>query len=208
MLFLVVLYSVLSTESAQTWLAQKAANYLNKNLGLNATIEGVKINLTKDIELRNVYLADEHKDTMIYVGNLNFHFNGFNAKKNLLKTSRVKLNNGKLFLRKHPEDEVFNFQNFLNKLSSDKPDSLWSKSLFQWKSSTVEIDSMQFIKHRLGCDDSCTNIFIDYSKISIKDFHLNGGEVDADIESFVYTDRHRFNLKRLRGNARFHNKFI
>lgn len=208
MLFLIVLFSVLSTESAQTWLAQKATNYLNESLGLNATIEGVKITLTKDFELRNLYLADEHNDTMIYVGNLNFHFNGFNTKENLLKTSNVKLNNGKLFLRKHPEDEVFNFQNFLNKLYSDKPDSLRSKNLFQWKSSTVEIDSMQFIKHRLGCEDSCTNIFIDYSKISIKDFHLNGGEVDANIKSFVYTDRYRFNLKRLSGKARFHNNFI
>lgn len=207
-LLLIILFSVLSTESAQTWLAQKAANHLNNSLGLNATIESVKITLSKDIELRNVYLADERNDTMIYVGNLKFHLNGFNAKENLLKTSSVKLNNGKLFLRKYPDDKVFNFQNFLNKLSSKTSDSLKKKSVFQWKSSTVEIDSMKFIKHRLGCDDSCTNIFIDYSKMSIKDFHLNGAEVDAHIESFVYVDRYRFDLKQLSGKVKFHNSFI
>jgi hypothetical protein len=208
MLFLLVLFSVLSTETAQTWLAQKATSYLSDNLGIDATIEGVKVSLTKDIELSNVYLADEHKDTLIFVGNLKFHFNGFNTNKNLLKTSSVKLNNGKLYLRKHPEDDVFNFQNFINKLSSNTSDSASNKNLFQWKSSTVEIDSMKFIKHRLGCDDSCTNIFIDYSKISIKDFHLNGGEVDADIKSFVYTDRYRFNLERFSGKAKFHSNYI
>jgi len=208
MLFLIVLFSVLSTETAQTWLAQKATNYLSENLGIEAKIAGLKISLTKDIELKDVYLADDHQDTLIFIGNLQFHFNGFNTTNKILKTSNVKLNNGKLYLRKHPEDDVFNFQNFINKLSSNSSNTTASKNLFQWKSSTVEIDSMKFIKHRLGCDDSCTNIFIDYSKISIKDFHLNGGEVDADVKSFVYTDRYRFNLQRLSGKAKFHSDYI
>ena len=205
-LFLLVLFSVLSTETAQTWLAQRATNYLNENLGLNATIEGVNISLTKDIELKNVFLADDHADTLIYVGNLSFHFNGFNTNKTLLKTSSVKLNNGKLYLRKYPEDEVFNFKKFLNKLNSDSGDT--AQNSFQWQSSTVEIDSMKFIKHRIGCDDSCTNIFIDYSKISIKNLNLNGGEIDANVKSFVYIDRHRFNLERLSGKAKFHYNYI
>lgn len=208
MLFHLVLFSVLSTETAQTWLAQKATKYLNETLGLNAKVEGVKISITKDIELRDVYVADDHNDTLIFVGNLKFHFNGFSNRKKLLKTSSVKLNNGKLYLRKHPEDEVFNFQKFLNKLASDSSDSTQSANSFQWKSSTVEIDSMKFIKHRIGCEDSCTNIFIDYSKLSIKDFHLNGGEVDANIKSFTYVDRYRFDLIRLSGKASFHSDYI
>ena len=59
MLFLIVLFSVLSTETAQTWLAQKATNYLSENLGIEAKIAGLKISLTKDIELKDVYLADD-----------------------------------------------------------------------------------------------------------------------------------------------------
>lgn len=207
MLFLLVVGSLLSTETVQTWLARQLTSYASEELGLDASIDAVKISITRDIELTNVYLADGHEDTLIFVGNLKVHFNGFNPTKKLLKTSRVSLNNGKLYLRKYPQDSVFNFQNFINKLAQNKtpnPDAI----PFQWKANTVEIDSMRFIKHRLGCEDSCTNIFIDYSKLSVKDFRLNGGEVDADIRGFTYVDRYRFDLKELNAKAAFHYDYM
>ncbi len=208
MLLILISSYLLSTTGVQTFLANKAVVWLNESLDLNAEIGIVKITFPNKISLGNVYLADEHNDTLIYVKEFKTTILGFNKKKMLLKTANVTLNNGRLYMRKYPEDSVFNFKIFLNKLASNVVTDT-NALPFQWKSRTIEIDSMRFIKHRLGCsNDSCTNIFIDYSKIDISNFYLNGAEVEANIKSFTYKDRNRFDLLQLSAKVSFQDNFL
>ncbi|MCT4623009.1 MAG: translocation/assembly module TamB [Schleiferiaceae bacterium] len=206
-IFIILSTFILSMESVQTYLANVAVNYLNEEFGLDAHIGKIRISFPRNIELQDVYLADGHQDTLIYAGYISTHNIGYNANKNLLKTGTVELNNGKIYLRKYPEDSVFNFKNFLVKLSGDGPKEQ-SANPFQWKTPKVEVDSMRFIKHRLGCEDSCTNIFLDYSKICVNDFHLNDGYVKADIQSFTFVDRYRTDLKHFSAKAAYQEKYI
>ena len=190
----------------QTYLAQKAVDTLNEQFNLNASIERIRIGFPNRIYVHNAYVPDEHLDTMIYAEEIKVVVTGFNAESKFLRTSEVYLNNGRLYMQKWPEDSAFNFQMFLNRFKPKVPKK--RKNRLKWKSADVEIHNMRYIKNRLNCEDSCTNIFIDDSDIKIKDFFLNGPYVSAKFESFTFKDRYRFELEEFHGDLAFQEKYI
>ena len=73
----------------QTFLAQRATAYLKSELNIDANIGKVKIYFPNRIDLTDVYMADDHADTMIYAQHLSIKYGGFNTEKNQLNSQRI-----------------------------------------------------------------------------------------------------------------------
>jgi hypothetical protein len=191
----------------QTFLAQQAVGYLKTEFNIDASIGRLAIKLPNSIALEDVYIADDHADTLIYAQDLSLTYNGFDQLTNTLKSSGVTLRNGRLYMRKYPEDSLFNFGYFLEKLSSDSTTDTTAEP-FRLKIGYIDITEFRFTKHRLGCTDTCTNIFLKETEIQMANMFLDGDYVSGDILHMSYLDEGRFRLHDFRGKAAYQPKYI
>jgi len=206
MLVLIVVVLLLMP-SVQTRLAVFATDYLKENYNIDASIGRLSITLPNKIEITDLYLADDHADTMIYAHKLFVAYSGYDPIKNLIKSSSVRLLEGKFYMRKYAEDSLFNFGYFLEKFNTGQPPDT-TAAIFRLKISSVVIASMQFEKHRLGCEDSCTNIFLKDAQVDIRNFFLDGEDIYADLKHLSYIDKQRFSLYDMHANVSFNSTGI
>jgi len=62
---------VLSIPAVQTSLGKYATEKLNEDFGTNINIEKVGLQFNGDVELKNIYIEDHKKDTLISIIELN-----------------------------------------------------------------------------------------------------------------------------------------
>jgi hypothetical protein len=190
----------------QTFLAKQATAFLQSKYNIDATIGRLAISLPNRIVLRDVFIADDQGDTLIYAQDLNVNYAGFDKERNLIKSTGIQLNNGRLYMYKHPEDSLFNFALFIEKLSGGEEDT--TAEPFRMKVSDVEITNFRYKKERIGCVDSCTQMYLNRAKVHVKDFFLDGSYVTGEILHMQYVDEGRFQLHEFRAKVAYQPKYM
>src|SRR5438309_7450638 len=66
LLLLIAVFVLFQMHGVQTWLGKKASAYLSKELNTKISVEAVKINFFKNIDLEGIYAEDLHHDTLLY----------------------------------------------------------------------------------------------------------------------------------------------
>ncbi len=206
LILLLVVAGLLLLPSVQTYLASKATDWLYTTYNVKASIAKVAITFPNKVELKDVFVEDDHNDTLIYAQKLKIAINGFDGEKNLAKINSVSLNNGRLYMRKYPQDSLFNFAYFLQKFAPETPDP--NAPAFYLKIGKIDISQFSYTKHRLGCTDTCTNIFITDANIKMDKFFLDGDYVSGDIKHMSFKDADRFTLYEFRAKAAYQEKYM
>lgn len=206
LILLAIVSFLLSRPFAQNYIAHQLTGFLKSKYDINAEIKTARFKLPNKLELTEVFIQDEHRDTMIYAQRLKVVYSGYDTDKNELSMQRVDLANGRLYMRKHPEDDLFNFALFIKKFSSDKP--VADPKPFNMKVGKIRISDFRYIKHRLACDTGCTNIFLTNTTVNVDNFQLLGDYVSADIEQISYRDDQRFDVHAFSGHAAYQSKHI
>lgn len=162
-MLLVVLFSILiRLPSFQTYLTHQAIHILSNKLGTKVTIDNVRFNLYTRLELNNIYIEDDHQDTLLFVkhtevslGYLSF----FNKKINIKKMS---LEDIKLFVSKDKQRNI-SFTMILNRLKSD-PKKV-KKPVVPDKKQPWEFDfhDLQISNLNIKYDDNFTNGHLEVS---------------------------------------------
>lgn len=117
-LFLVIVFSV---PSIQTWAAAKATDDLNKKHGVDIHIQKLGLNWRGEIDMRRVYIADHHQDTLIYSHELQTDILGFrNLLNGALNLNKIHLEKAKFYLKTYEGEEDDNFSVFTSKLDNGK----------------------------------------------------------------------------------------
>lgn len=126
---LLALISVLINVTAvQNFVVRRITNTLSERLHTEVSIQHVDFTLFNKFTLDGTYIADQHKDTLLYAGKLTLNVtNFFFLKKKtwyhyVLQTKTwlhyIGLQNATLNLRRLPGDSVWNYQFILDALSS------------------------------------------------------------------------------------------
>ena len=71
MLLFIILVLLLSITAVQTRLGKYATERINKDFGTNINIEKVGLQFNGDVELKNIYIEDYKKDTLVNILELN-----------------------------------------------------------------------------------------------------------------------------------------
>lgn len=115
---LTVIYLAIQTRPVQNYAARKLTHYLSEQFGTNIHVGGIDVALFRRVVLKDVWIEDEHADTLAYSRRISATIDTLNFRKKNLSLSRLSFDQTKAFFEKDSIG-VFNYQ-FLAK--GDKPE--------------------------------------------------------------------------------------
>ncbi|MBA2613680.1 MAG: translocation/assembly module TamB [Bacteroidetes bacterium] len=138
-----VLYFAIQSPSFQTWLGQKAGNYLSGELGNVVTIKAVDLEFFTKANLEGVFISDKNKDTL-FSGDLLVDIRKLDYKNQKIEFKKITLKNSTAKLITYKGDSLLNFQFLINYFDSGVTDTTPKK---EWdvKLGDIIIDNVNFI---------------------------------------------------------------
>ena len=192
-----LLVIILSIPSVQTKIATRVTDYLNESYGTDIHINRLGLNWKGEVDMREVYIADHHKDTLIYSQEIQTSVLGF---RNLLNDNfglgSTVLTTALLNFKTYLGEDNDNLTIFADKFDTGEPPS---GSVFRLSSNKVEL-----INGRVRITDdnldepeifSFTGINIDADA-----FKIIGPDVAARINKLSLLANRGFSVKNLEGD--------
>src|SRR5689334_378197 len=109
-LFVVLIFILLLTPPAQRFLTAKVQHYLENKLHTKVLIGRISFGLSGKINLKNVYIEDQSKDTLLYGGTIRGHINYAKLFSNEVKINDLEFKDITAKIKRVLPDTVFNFQ--------------------------------------------------------------------------------------------------
>ncbi len=119
MLLALIIFS-LQFKPVQTYVAQKAAAYLSKELKTTISIKSLYIKPFKSIVLEDLLVLDLQKDTLLSAPQFMVDINQLLIDKKIININTVQINNGQFFLKDF-KDKSSNLDFIINYFDSGKP---------------------------------------------------------------------------------------
>lgn len=167
-----------SIPSVQTWIAKKVTNRLNSDFGTDIHISRLGLNWRAEIDIREVYIADHHKDTLIYSKELQTNLRSLRkVMAGKLNLDKIKLDKARFYLTTYPGDEVDNLTVFTDKFAGDKEKS--GKPFFL-SGRTVKLSNSRIRIRNENLENPEIFIFEKVNLDGIK-FEINGPNIGADV---------------------------
>jgi hypothetical protein len=107
---LISLYFAFRSPACQTWMSQKAANYLSDELGTHVSIEGVNIQFVSSVVLEGIYIQDLHADTLLYAPSFTVAISNFSYENKYMSVDEVKMTDATIKLKKYKGVRGLNFK--------------------------------------------------------------------------------------------------
>lgn len=110
-IFLIILVLILiQIPAVQNFGRKKIASYLEHKLNTKVEIGRLDINFPTALALKNVYIEDQSKDTLLYGGELAVDISMLKLLKNEIRIQEISLDHIVTKIKKLPPDSTFNFQ--------------------------------------------------------------------------------------------------
>lgn len=116
-----LLIAALQVPSVQTWAAGKAAVWLSESLSTEVRVGGVDIDFFKTVVLEDIYVADQHGDTLLSARRLSADIGIFDLFGSEIYLNEAKLEGAAVNLRRTGQDSVFNYQFIIDAFDSGTP---------------------------------------------------------------------------------------
>tara|TARA_R100000306_G_scaffold16734_1_gene20898 strand:+ start:10426 stop:14796 length:4371 start_codon:yes stop_codon:yes gene_type:complete len=170
---------IFSIPSVQTWVAKKVTTNLNETYGTDIHIKRLGLNWKGEVDIREVYIADHHNDTLIYSKEVQTNIINFqNMVQGDLGFGDIALDEAKLYVKIYKGEESDNLSIFAKKFDTGKP----STSPFSLFGNDVQLTNsrVKIINENLENPD----IFIlNNVNITANNLKINGPEVQVNIEN-------------------------
>jgi hypothetical protein len=101
-------YFLVKQHTIQTLLVQKILENLSEKTGTTLSIDRVKFSFFSDLVLKDLYVADQYNDTLLFVEELRADFDSLNYFGRKIHISKLKLSNPVIHV-KRMTDTLFNF---------------------------------------------------------------------------------------------------
>ncbi len=182
-LLLVLIVIIFSIPSVQTWVAKKVTTNLNETYGTDIQIKRLGLNWKGEVDVRDVFIADHHSDTLIYSKELQTNIISFqNLIKGDLGFGSIALDHAKLYVKTYKGEESDNLSIFAKKFDTGKPKtspfSLFSNDV-SLSNSTVRITNENLEKPDIF---SLNNV-----NIVADNFRIDDTDVKANIKELSLT---------------------
>ena len=186
LLFFIILVIVLSIPSVQTGLGKYATKRLNKDFETNINIGKVGMQFNGDVELKDIYIEDFKKDTLIFITELNTSVLSFkNLYNNKLTFGDIDIEGLEFNIKTYQDDSDTNLDIFVARFDDENPRK--EKSDFLLSSSDITIENSIF---RIIDENKENPIKLDFKNLNINstDFLIEGPDVSAKIKSLSFLD--------------------
>ena len=159
------------TPAVQNFTRKKIASYLESKLHTRVEIGGMRISLSGKIHLQNIYLEDQHKDTLLSAGGINADIGILKLFHHELQINDIDLDKITVRCSRRLPDSVFNFAYIIDAFSGNGPKS---KTKDTSSSFTFLIGDIHLHEISAAFTDDATGndlfVFIGDLKIRVKKF--------------------------------------
>jgi hypothetical protein len=195
-LLLLLLVIVLSIPKVQTYIATKVTDNLNETYGTDINIDRLGLNWKGEVDIRGVYIADHHQDTLIYAKALQTNIINFrNLIKGDLGFGNIILDQAKLYVTTYQGEEDDNLYVFSEKFNtgqtSENPFSLFSNDV-TLTNSVVKITDQNLENPEI--------LILDKVNLIANDFKITGPNIDSEIQSLSLEAQRGFIIKDLQAD--------
>jgi translocation and assembly module TamB len=122
-LFVVFVFLIVLTPPVQHYLTGKVESYLQNKLKTRVEIGSISFGLSGNINLKNVYIEDKTKDTLVAGGLIKAHLNYFRLFSNEVQVKDLELQNITAKVKRVLPDTVYNFQFVVDAFVTEKTKS-------------------------------------------------------------------------------------
>ncbi len=198
MLLFIILVLVLSIPFVQTRLGNYATEKLNSEFGTNINIDKVGLQFNGDVELKNIYIEDYKKDTLINIVELNTSILSFrNLYNGKLVFGDIDIIDLVFNIKTYKDTTDTNLDIFVAKLDGDNPEV--KSGNFLLSSSDVSIYNGHF---KLSDENREVSKRLDFEDLNINatNFLISGSDVSARINTLAFKDSRGVVVKNLMTN--------
>ncbi|WP_241780984.1 translocation/assembly module TamB domain-containing protein [Cochleicola gelatinilyticus] len=188
----------------QTYVANRVTKDLNETYGTNINIHRLGLNWKGEVDIREVYIADHHDDTLIYSKELQTNILSFqNLIKGDLGFGNIALSNAKLYVKTYKDEEDDNLYIFSEKFNTGKqsstPFTLFSNDVIL-RESHVKITD----------ENLDTPVIFDLTNVNAiaDNFKITGPDVFANIKELSLNADRGFSIKNLKSDFSYTTEAI
>jgi hypothetical protein len=186
---------VLSIPAVQTSLGKYITGIINDDFGTNINIGKIGLQFNGDVELKEVYIEDYKKDTLIAVDEINTSILNYrNVIHGTLDFGNIDVYNLTFNIKTYKGENDTNLNVFVDKFESDNPRK--DKSTFLLSSSDVSMYDGTF---RLIDENRKTQKVLEFYDLNINstNFVIAGSDVNARINTLNFKDSRGAYVKNL-----------
>lgn len=195
---MIVLLVLLSIPAVQTKIANIVTKKLNQNYGTDINIERLGLDWKGNLDIRGVYIADHHQDTLIYSDQITTSIQNFKAlTQGNLDFGKLYLKNTKLYIKTYRSETTDNLSLFAEKFKPETPSE--SSEPFKLDAQWLVLDhaDVKIIDQNLEQEEvvSFLGLVLDAENFKVHDVDIFG---DVNQLSFLYNNQ--IDVQKLKGD--------
>ena len=170
LLLVVIVLFLLQTSSVQNFGRKKIQAYLESKLHTKVIIGELSVDFPKNIVLKNIYLEDQHRDTLLFAGNLNLDVNLWGLFHHKVVVNDINLDRWTVNIERLLPDSDFNYA-FITRAFASGNQEKAEEGNSQW---TFELGNIHLANIRAHYKDNATGndatLFLSDLQTRIKTF--------------------------------------
>jgi hypothetical protein len=204
-----LLLVILQNSAVQTHLAKVGSAFLSSKMGIEMSIEKLRISGLLQISLKNVHLKDHHNNPLIFFKKAYIDISMLAGVTEFIHISKLEIDSAYVHLRKYPNEDQLNLINVfvVNDTTEENTQDTLSANPLKIKLDHLKLSSTHFIYEDIDKSDDL-NFGIDYAdmdisniNLEIKDAKIISDSISANILALAAKEKSGFVLKNFEGNA-------
>lgn len=172
LLLIVGILLYLQSSSGQKWVTKQVLHYAHKNISEDIIIESIQYKLLSRIQIKGVYVPDQHGEVLVQMGNLELGFSIWGLLNNTLTVDYVKLEEVNAVISRAANDTTFNFNYIIEKFAVEQEDGeVVVKSSAEEKESkplVIKINKVDLNNIKFSFLDTAGGSFFNMELVSLK----------------------------------------
>ena len=183
MLFTIA-WLLLQRPGVQTFVVKKITDHLSQTLQTNVAVGSVDIRFFKTVVLKDIYIEDQQKDTLLFAGELNANIGIFSLFSKNIYLNQLSLQNAVIQINRQSPDSLYNFEFLVDAFkptTTSTPDPnapKWTFGLDKIQINQIHfylVDSIEKADYNISIGEFYTQVKllnIDEQKLEFKEVNL------------------------------------
>lgn len=209
----IVLFLLLLIPAVQTFVGKQVAQYLSNELKAKVTIEQISISPSLDLNLKKVYISDQHYNPMIVSDKIAITISQIALFDQKVTLKSILLYHPIVNLKKYASDNVLNIRFLTDYFSSS--DSISKKNKWKVNSKLISLNNASFSFHNhhklpLEKKDKLDFNNLELQKVNgdFSNFSMQNDTIAVSIKNFSILDESGFWIKNLSGDFVINSKLL
>jgi TamB, inner membrane protein subunit of TAM complex len=197
---------VLKVPNVQTWLVQKAASYLSRQLNVRVEVSKVDIQLFRKVILKDVFIQDQQLDTLVFIPDFEVKIGRLDFNEQHFILSELKMKKARIGVKHYKEPREYNMDFLIDYFSSTETDTT-KKEPWKIKAEKIILEDCHLTYQDLKYVD--VDHGIDWEDISVKKLNLvventipEADTLNFDVSKISFIEKSGFKVNEFSVHAR------